>query len=69
MGWASGSQLAEQIFKRLKKIVPKGDHKIVAQILYEEFSNEDADDWDYGKGTVWRLGAPKEEVEAYDRGE
>jgi hypothetical protein len=66
MGWASGSQLAEELWHKLKILIPKKDHKKAATIIYNAFCDEDADDWSYEADSLWRLAAPANEVAAYD---
>ncbi len=45
MGWASGSELANQLWREIKPLVPKKNRESVATHIYETFSNADADDW------------------------
>jgi hypothetical protein len=46
MGWCSGSYLAEDIFKKIEKYLPMNVKKEIAQKIYDEFCNLDADCWD-----------------------
>jgi hypothetical protein len=46
MGWCSGTQLAEDVFKRIRRYVDLKDLPKVADILYEEFEKHDADCWE-----------------------
>jgi len=46
MGWCSGSELAENIFTKVESYLPKDKRKEVAQLIYDEFCNMDADCWD-----------------------
>lgn len=48
MGWATGSYLAEDIWAKFKKEIPKEKRKAYAKWLYDLFCGEDADDWDCG---------------------
>jgi hypothetical protein len=59
MGWASGSQLAEELWKELKKMVPSMLHKKLAKLLYERFSDADADDWDTSATGLWATACPE----------
>ena len=43
MGWASGSELAENLWAIVKKHIPKNKHKVVAEALIQEFENADCD--------------------------
>lgn len=52
MGWASGSYLAEAIWRKLK-FDNEETKKIFAKVIYEEFCNHDADDWDFVKGSLY----------------
>ena len=46
MGWCSGSYLGEKIFVMASKHMSKAEKKELANMIYEEFSNMDADCWD-----------------------
>lgn len=52
MGWASGSYLAEAIWRKLK-FDNEETKKIFAKVIYEEFCNHDADDWDFEKDSLY----------------
>ena len=43
MGWASGSELAEEIWDIVKKYIPKNKKKKVAKQLVEAFEDRDCD--------------------------
>jgi hypothetical protein len=47
MGWASGSELAEELWSKIKNDIPKNNHKKVAKIIYDKFCEHDADAWEY----------------------
>jgi hypothetical protein len=43
MGWASGSEIAEEVWGIVRAFVPVRKRKEVAQEIIEVFENEDAD--------------------------
>ena len=45
MGWASGSYLAETLWKQLKRYIEPEDYGAVSKILIDRFCELDADDW------------------------
>lgn len=45
MGWATGCEIAEDIWRNLKEIIPESDYKRASKIIYEIFDERDADDW------------------------
>jgi hypothetical protein len=45
MGWASGSQMGEQLYKKIRPFIKKENRKEVALDIYSTFCDEDADDW------------------------
>ena len=69
MGWASGSDIAEKVWKAVKPFINK-DERTYAEVskrIYEIFEEHDADDWSYQfyeKGSLYetylRLNEPKE---------
>lgn len=69
MGWASGSDMADKIWKAVKSFINK-DERTYAEVskrIYEIFEEHDADDWSYQfyeKGSLYetylRLNEPKE---------
>lgn len=48
MGWASGSQLAEELYEDIRRDIPAKKRRRVARMIVEAFENHDADDWDLG---------------------
>lgn len=46
MGWASGSELAESIWRNIRTFIPKADRKSVARIIIRSFENADCDTMD-----------------------
>ena len=46
MGWASGSRIAEELWKELKPYTSQSNHKEVSKILIDKFCEYDADDWE-----------------------
>ena len=69
MGWASGSDIADKVWKAVKSFINK-DERTYAEVskrIYEIFAENDADDWScqfYEKGSLYetylRLNEPKE---------
>ena len=45
MGWCSGNELAEDLYKAIRFYIPKEFRKEVATQFYEKFCEYDADDW------------------------
>lgn len=48
MGWASGSELAEEIWDIVRPYIPNGDQgrKLIARDIIEAFENHDCDTMD-----------------------
>ena len=73
MGWASGSYLAETLWKQLKPYIAPEDYGAVSKILIDRFCELDADDWEiYPKYdclyyVYLKYNEPKE-LEEYDFG-
>ena len=55
MGWSSGSQLAEEVWRLVapKLVHPVQEREEVANALIELFENHDADDWDTSSA-LWK---------------
>ena len=45
MGWATGCEIAEEIWENVKVYVDESKYKEVSKSLYETFCNMDVDDW------------------------
>jgi hypothetical protein len=45
MGWASGSELANSIWKKIRPLIEESKRKFVAKQIFDKFCDEDADDW------------------------
>lgn len=45
MGWSRGSELAEDVWERVRKHIPEDQRKQVAGEIIDLFENEDADDF------------------------
>jgi len=45
MGWCSGSMIANKIYNKIRKYLPKEVRLQVAYEMYEIFSENDADCW------------------------
>lgn len=43
MGWASGLELAEQVWDTVREYIPEGDRKVVANKLIGHFEDMDCD--------------------------
>ncbi len=46
MGWAGGSQLADEVWNIVSKYIPAKDRPAVAHALCAQFQNEDCDTMD-----------------------
>ena len=46
MGWAGGSYLAQDMYDKIREHIPEDKRETVAKIIYDDFCDEDADDWD-----------------------
>jgi len=64
MGWASGSNLAEQMYDEIRKHIPVKKRKVVARAILENFEGNDADDWDYGSALLKDADRPEDRVDA-----
>ena len=65
MGWATGCEIAEEIWENVKVYVDESRYKEVSKSLYETFCNMDADDWssyDF-EGSLYRTYAELNEPE------
>lgn len=47
MGWATGSEIAEELWNKLQPYLKQGNEKYVSKIIYDIFTEHDADDWGY----------------------
>ena len=47
MGWASGSEIADKIWKKIKIFIPPSSYGAITREIYEIFEEYDADDWSY----------------------
>lgn len=46
MGWCSGSNLADEIYNKIRKYIPKDKRKEIATMIYNMFCDQDADCWE-----------------------
>ena len=46
MGWASGSRIAEELWKELKPYIEPEDYGKVSKVIMDKFCEYDADDWE-----------------------
>ena len=51
MGWCSGSYMAEDIYNKIRKYIPKSENEI-AKTIYDIFCQQDADCWDYDMNII-----------------
>lgn len=49
MGWARGSELAEQVWDSVKRSIHPGARQKIARRIVDLFEDADADDWDYDR--------------------
>lgn len=65
MGWATGCEIAEDIWENLKVMIPEDKYKEASRVIFETFDNMDADDWgsyDF-EGSLFRTYAELNEPE------
>lgn len=62
MGWSAGAGLGCEIYSYVKKYTPKKDHKRIANFIYDQVCELDADDWD-GDSELERDGNINQNVE------
>ena len=43
MGWCSGGSLADSLWQDIKNLIPKENHRKVAQAFIKRFEDEDCD--------------------------
>jgi len=43
MGWSSGSELAERLWKKIKPLLKEGEENKAKKAFIKEFENEDCD--------------------------
>lgn len=64
MGWATGSEIAEDIWFNLKDDLNEEQQKRLSKYLYNKFCDYDADDWTWEEGALmydaYKLNNPKE---------
>ena len=65
MGWASGSYLAEEIWKEIKDILPNDKKEQLAVKIYDAFCDADADDWEFEEGNLYTTVLKKAYPEDY----
>lgn len=53
MGWARGSQLAEELWEKIKVHIKPESLEIVAKTITSNFEDYDADDWD-SASDLWK---------------
>jgi hypothetical protein len=46
MGWCRGSYMAEDMWNKVRKYIPKEEKKSLANEIYEYFCDQDADCWE-----------------------
>lgn len=62
MGWASGSEAANRLWKKLKPMIGEADRQRAAEAIVSTFEDLDADDWDY-EGGVYKAARPDEVID------
>lgn len=62
MGWASGSEAADRLWKKVKPRIPAEHYQRVAEAIVSTFEDLDADDWDYESG-VYKAARPDEVID------
>jgi len=67
MGWCSGSIIAEELWKEIEPHLPEEKKYPIAKKIYDVFSDNDADCWDYSEGSLSALADPEsaEELKRY----
>lgn len=65
MGWATGCEIAEDIWENVKVFISEDKYKEASKVIYEIFDNMDADDWgSYNfEGSLFRTYAELNEPE------
>lgn len=65
MGWATGCEIAEDIWESVKVFISENRYKEASKVIYEIFDNMDADDWSsYNfEGSLFRTYAELNEPE------
>ncbi len=59
MGWASGSQLAEDVWQAVRTFVPQGNRKTVARRIVGLFEEHDCDTLDEAESLVSDAALPE----------
>jgi len=59
MGWASGSQLAEELWEELQPLLKRGVKEKAARLIVDAFENHDADDWDAAPAGLYYTAYPE----------
>ena len=57
MGWASGSYMAEELWRDISEFVDEEHKKEAAKIIFDLFEDHDADDWN-GDSELVQLADP-----------
>lgn len=65
MGWSSGCELAEGIWKDLKGLIPQNQIHKTAVKIYDRFCDNDADDWEFKKGNLYYTALKLKDPESF----
>lgn len=57
MGWASGSYMAEELWREISDMINDEDKADAAKIIFDLFEDHDADDWN-GDSELVQLADP-----------
>ena len=63
MGWCTGSQIAEELWAKIKQYVPPDKQQELAKYVVDHFSAYDADCWEYDEGGLYLTAYPEGEEE------
>ena len=63
MGWCSGSEIAEGLWRKIRKYIPEEMKYEVAKTIYDVFCDHDADCWVFEEDSLAALAEPEEYAE------
>lgn len=70
MGWNTGSEVADQLWKEIRDLLPEEVRNTIAIKIYSIFSNRDADDWEFEEDSLeyiyYKINKPLEFKELLD---
>ena len=70
MGWATGSEIAEEVWQSIQPYLKPANEKYVSAAIYKIFDERDADDWEWylsEEGSLYQTYMKLNEPEEYKK--